>query len=56
MISAGTVCPIDGKLELKLWSKYGHERPDYKTYIKRIKDREKLIKSRKIKIKKKKLE
>ena len=44
MISAGTVCPIDGKIgkeAMALWSKYGHERPDYKTYIKRIKDREK---------------
>jgi hypothetical protein len=44
MISAGTVCPIDGKIgseAMALWSRYGHERPDYKTYIKRIKDREK---------------
>jgi hypothetical protein len=36
MISAGTVCPIDGKI-----GKDGHERPDYKTYVKRMKDREK---------------
>ena len=44
MISAGTVCPIDGKIgaeAMALWSRYGHERQDYKTYIKRIKDREK---------------
>jgi len=44
MISAGTVCPIDGKIgseAMALWSKYGHERPDYKTYVKRIKDRKK---------------
>ena len=26
---------------MALWSRYGHERPDYKTYVKRIKDREK---------------
>ena len=44
MISAGTVCPIDGKIgkeAMALWSRYGHERPDYKIYVKRIKDREK---------------
>ena len=44
MISAGTVCPIYGKIgkeAMALWSRYGHERPDYKTYVKRIKDREK---------------
>ena len=44
MISAGTVCPIDGKIgkdAMALWSKYGHERPDYKTYVKRMTDREK---------------
>jgi len=44
MISAGTVCPSEGKIgaeAMALWSRYGHERPDYKTYIKRIKDREK---------------
>jgi hypothetical protein len=44
MVSAGTVCPIDGKIgkeAMALWSRYGHERPDYKTYVKRIKDREK---------------
>jgi hypothetical protein len=44
MISAGTVCPIDGKIgaeAMTLWSKYGHERPDYKTYVKRMDDREK---------------
>ena len=44
MIQAGTPCPIDGKIgkEAKqLWGKYDHERPDYSTYIKRMKDREK---------------
>ena len=44
MIQAGTPCPIDGKIgkEAKqLWSKYDHERPDYSTYVKRMKDREK---------------
>ena len=44
MISAGTVCPIDGKIgaeAMALWAKYGHERPDYKTYVKRMTDREK---------------
>lgn len=47
MIQAGTVCPIDGKIgkEAKeLWNKYDHERPDYSTYIKRMKDREKIQK------------
>ena len=44
MIQAGTPCPIDGKIgkEAKeLWGKYDHERPDYSTYVKRMKDREK---------------
>ena len=44
MIQAGTPCPIDGKIgkEAKaLWAKYDHERPDYKTYIKRMEDRKK---------------
>jgi len=44
MISAGTVCPIDGKIggeAMALWAKYGHERPDYKVYIRRMTDREK---------------
>jgi len=43
MIQAGTPCPIDGKIgkEAKaLWSKYDHERPDYDTYVKRMKKRE----------------
>ena len=42
MIQAGTPCPIDGKIgkEAKaLWSKYDHERPDYDTYVKRMKER-----------------
>ena len=44
MENAGTICPIDGKIgkeALALWKKYGHERPDYKTYVKRMTDREK---------------
>jgi hypothetical protein len=43
MIQAGTPCPIDGKIgkdAMALWSKYDHERPDYETYIKRMKKRE----------------
>jgi hypothetical protein len=55
MISAGTVCPIDGKIgkeAMALWSRYGHERPDYKTYVKRIKDREKADKKAEKEIKK----
>jgi len=45
MIQAGTPCPIDGKIgkdALALWSKYDHERPDYKTYVKRMDDRKKI--------------
>ncbi len=44
MIQAGTPCPIDGKIgkeAKKLWAKYDHERPDYDTYVKRMKEREK---------------
>ena len=44
MIQAGTPCPIDGRIGKeaeKLWAKYDHERPDYTTYVKRMKDREK---------------
>ncbi len=47
MINAGTPCPIDGKIgkdALALWNKYDHERPDYETYVKRIKKREKIDK------------
>ena len=47
MIQAGTPCPIDGKIgkeAKKLWAKYDHERPDYKTYVKRMDDREKIEK------------
>ena len=53
MLSAGTVCPIDGKIgaeAMQLWSKYGHERPDYKTYVKRMTDREKTDKLEEIQI------
>ena len=42
MIQAGTPCPIDGKIgkdALTLWNKYDHERPNYKTYVKRMKKR-----------------
>ena len=43
MIQAGTPCPISGKIgkdALALWTKYDHERPDYDTYVKRMKERE----------------
>ena len=45
MIQAGTPCPFDGKIgkqALALWEKYDFERPDYKSYIKRMKKREKV--------------
>ena len=45
MIQAGTPCPIDGKIgkdAQALWNKYDFERPDYKTYVKRMKKREKV--------------
>jgi hypothetical protein len=45
MIQAGTPCPIDGKIgkdAMNLWKKYDQERPDYKTYVKRMKKREKI--------------
>jgi hypothetical protein len=44
MIQAGTPCPISGKIgkdALALWNKYDHERPNYKTYVKRMEDRKK---------------
>ena len=44
MIQAGTPCPIDGRIgkeAMSLWNKYDHERPDYKVYVKRMKEREK---------------
>ena len=43
MINAGTPCPIDGRIgkeAMALWKKYDHERPDYNTYIQRMKERE----------------
>ena len=56
MIQAGTPCTIDGKIgkdALALWKKYDHERPDYKTYVKRMKKRERIEKElQKIKIEK----
>jgi len=45
MIQAGTPCPIDGKIgkdAQALWNKYDFERPDYKSYVKRMKKREKV--------------
>jgi len=45
MIQAGTPCPIDGKIgkdAQALWKKYDFERPDYKSYIKRMKQRKKV--------------
>ena len=53
MIQAGTPCPIDGKIgkdAMVLWSKYDHERPDYKIYIKRMDDRKKADKLEQIEI------
>ena len=47
MINAGTPCPVDGKIgkeALKIWNRYEFERPDYETYVKRIKKREKIDK------------
>ncbi len=44
MINAGTPCPIDGKIgdaALVIWQKYDHERPDFKTYVKRMDERKK---------------
>ena len=43
MINAGTPCPVDGKIgkeALKIWNRYEFERPDFETYVKRIKKRE----------------
>ena len=45
MIQAGTPCTIDGKIgkdALVLWNKYQFERPDFKTYVKRMAKREKI--------------
>ena len=45
MIQAGTPCPIDGKIgkqALALWEKYDFERPVYKAYVKRMKERKKV--------------
>ncbi len=47
MINAGTPCPVDGKIgkeALKIWNRYEFERPDYETYVKRIKKRAKIDK------------
>jgi len=48
MINAGTPCPVDGKIgkeAFAIWQKYDFERPDYKTYVKRMKKRDKIDKS-----------
>ena len=53
MIQAGTPCPISGKIgkdALALWNKYDHERPNYKTYVKRMEDRKKADKLEEIKM------
>ena len=45
MINAGTPCPIDGRIgkeAMALWKKYDFERPDYKAYVKRMKERKKV--------------
>jgi hypothetical protein len=47
MINAGTPCPVDGKIgkeALAIWNKYEFERPDFETYVKRIKKRKKIDK------------
>ena len=52
MINAGTPCPVDGKIgkeALAIWQKYDFERPDYKTYVKRMKKRDKIDQSIEIK-------
>ena len=36
-----TIKVSKNKDALALWTKYDHERPDYNTYVKRMKDREK---------------
>ena len=48
MINAGTPCPIDGQIgknAMAIWQKYDFERPDYKTYVKRMKKRDKIDQS-----------
>jgi len=48
MINAGTPCPIDGQIgkqAMIIWQKYDFERPDYKTYVKRMEKREVIDKS-----------
>ena len=48
MINAGTPCPIDGQIgknAMAIWQKYDFERPDYKTYVKRMKKRDKIDKT-----------
>ena len=47
-INAGTPCPIDGQIgkqAMIIWQKYDFERPDYKTYVKRMEKREVIDKS-----------
>jgi len=60
MINAGTPCPIDGQIgknAMAIWVKYDFERPDYNTYVKRMKKRDKIDQSIEIKeLKKIKLE
>ena len=51
MINAGTPCPIDGQIgknAMAIWQKYDFERPDYKTYVKRMKKREVIDKTIKV--------
>ena len=53
MINAGTPCPIDGKIgkdAMDIWIKYDFERPDYKTYVKRMEKREVIDKSIQIEV------
>ena len=55
MISAGTPCPIDGKIgkeARKQWKKYGKLRPDYDQYVKQLKVVEETEKKRELKFEK----
>ncbi len=55
MISAGTPCPIDGKIgkeAMKQWKKYGKLRPDYDQYVKQLKVVEETEKKRELKFEK----
>ena len=45
MQMAGTPCPFEGKIgkeAMKQWNKYDVERPDYKTYVKKLETRSRI--------------